>query len=284
MRIVTTIEEVRQYVSSEKQKGNIVGLVPTMGALHEGHLSLVQEAEKFCDTIIVSVFVNPTQFNNPEDLEKYPRNIEKDIDLLSKTKCSVVFTPSVDEVYPEPDNRKFEFGDLENCMEGKHRPGHFNGVAQIVSKLFDMVQPQKAFFGLKDFQQLAIVRSLVIQMKSNIEIVACPIIREEDGLAMSSRNQLLTPENRKNAPVIAATLFESCNFVNEKSVKDLTDWVINKVNENGSLQVEYFEIVDGFSLQKIDNWSDSNYIVGCIAVFAGKIRLIDNLELKKLSS
>lgn len=280
MRVVTTIKEVEQFVSSESEKEKIIGLVPTMGSLHQGHLSLVSEAAKKCDSIIVSVFVNPTQFNNAKDLERYPRDLNKDVGMLSATKCDLIFAPSVEEVYPEEDIRQFNFGELEICMEGVHRPGHFNGVAQVVSKLFEMVKPDKAYFGLKDFQQLAIIRNLVTQLKSDIEIVSCPIIREDDGLAMSSRNQLLTPENRKNAPVIAATLFESCNFVPTKSVKELTDWVIAEIDKVDGLQVEYFDIVDGLSLQKIDKWSDSDYIVGCIAVFADKIRLIDNIVFK----
>ena len=280
MRVVNKIAEVKQFVSSQKKNGKTIGLVPTMGALHQGHISLVKEASNQCDVVIVSIFVNPSQFNNIEDLQRYPRNMEQDLTLLNKTGCELVFAPEVKEVYPVPDERKFDFGSLEKVMEGFYRPGHFNGVAQIVSKLFDYVKPDKAYFGLKDFQQLAIIKELKNQQNLKTEIVDCPIIREKDGLAMSSRNLLLTNEERKNAPVIAATLIESCNFVPEWSVKKVADHVVNHINSVKGFEVEYFEIVNGNTLQRVDKWSDSNYIVGCIAVYVGKVRLIDNIIYK----
>lgn len=280
MRVVKTIFELKQIIAQQKSEGRIIGLVPTMGALHQGHISLVDEAAKTCDFIVVSIFVNPTQFNNADDLKRYPRVLDKDLELLKSTPCKLVFAPEVNEVYPERDTRKFDFGTLESVMEGFHRPGHFNGVGQIVSKLFDITQPHKAYFGLKDFQQLAIIRSLVHQYKIPVEIVECPIIREADGLALSSRNMLLTTENRKNAPIIAHSLIESCNFALEREVADVEKYVVESVNKTQGLEVEYFEIVNGHTLQKVNNWLDSDYIVGCIAVYAGKIRLIDNIIYK----
>lgn len=280
MKVVKTIIELKQIIAQHKSEGQIIGLVPTMGALHKGHISLVDEAAKSCDFIVVSIFVNPTQFNNADDLKRYPRVLEKDLELLINTQCKLVFAPEVNEVYPEPDTRKFDFGTLESVMEGFHRPGHFNGVGQIVSKLFDITQPHKAYFGLKDFQQVAIIRSLVHQLKTPVEIVECPIVREADGLALSSRNMLLTTENRKNAPIIAHSLIESCNFVPESEITDVINYVTKSVNKTPGLEVEYFDIVNGHTLQKVNNWNDSDYIVGCIAVYAGKIRLIDNIIYK----
>ncbi len=281
MKIINTVSELQSIVSQEAKQNNKVGFVPTMGALHQGHLSLVEQASQACDLVIVSIFVNPTQFNNSKDLERYPRDLQTDIDALSTKKCDIVFAPLVDEVYPEEDTRQFNFGALETVMEGKYRPGHFNGVAQVVSRLFDMVKPDKAFFGLKDFQQLAVICAMTKQLNLPVEIVPCEIVREKDGLAMSSRNMLLTDSQRKNAPVIARTLFESCNFVAESSVEKLKQDVIAKINSTEGLEVEYFEIVDGYSLQPVDMWDKSDYIVGCIAVFAGEIRLIDNVTYKK---
>jgi pantoate--beta-alanine ligase len=280
MELIKTSNELTQRLTVEKKNGKLIGFVPTMGALHEGHLSLVEQAGKECDTVVVSIFVNPTQFNDPKDLERYPRDLDTDMTLLADTSCELVFAPSVEEVYPQTDERVFEFGQLDEVMEGEHRPGHFNGVAQVVSRLFDMVKPDKAFFGQKDFQQLAIVRDMVRQLNFGTEVVACPIIREPDGLAMSSRNRLLTQKHRKSAPLIAKTLSESCNFVQSKSVADTKKFVTDAINADENLKLEYFEIVDGQTLQAVDSWSESNYIVGCIAVFAGEIRLIDNVVYK----
>ena len=281
MEIVTTRKDVREKVDQWKNKGKIVGFVPTMGALHKGHLSLVREAREQSDVVVVSIFVNPTQFNNPDDLKTYPRDLDKDVKMLEELKVELIFAPTVKEMYPEEDTRQFDFGNLDKVMEGKFRPGHFNGVAQVVSKLFDYVNPDKAFFGEKDFQQLAIIRRMVKDLKMPVDVVGCPIVREPDGLAMSSRNMLLEPEMRKNAPVIAETLSESLNFAPGKTVKETIDLVTEKINNTGKLEVEYFEIVDGDTLQAVENWDDSDYIVGCIAVFAGKVRLIDNVTYKQ---
>jgi pantoate--beta-alanine ligase len=281
MEIVTTRKDVREKIDQWKNKGKIVGFVPTMGALHKGHLSLVREAREQSDVVVVSIFVNPTQFNNPDDLKTYPRDLDKDVKMLEELKVELIFAPTVKEMYPEEDTRQFDFGNLDKVMEGKFRPGHFNGVAQVVSKLFDYVNPDKAFFGEKDFQQLAIIRRMVKDLKMPVDVVGCPIVREPDGLAMSSRNMLLEPEMRKNAPVIAETLSESLNFAPGKTVKETIDLVTEKINNTGKLEVEYFEIVDGDTLQAVENWDDSDYIVGCIAVFAGKVRLIDNVTYKQ---
>lgn len=281
MRVVKTVGELQAIVNEQKQAGNRIGFVPTMGALHKGHLSLVEQASRQSSFVVVSIFVNPTQFNNATDLEKYPRTLDQDVALLETTPCHLVFAPSVDEIYPEPDTRVFDFGVIDKVMEGLHRPGHFNGVAQVVSRLFDIVKPQVAFFGQKDFQQLAIIAAMVKQLNLQVEIFPCPIVREADGLAMSSRNMLLDEIQRKNVPVIAQSLLESCNFAHSQTVNEVIEYVTNRVNKMPGLQVEYFDIVDGVTLQAIDKWDESDYIVGCIAVFAGKIRLIDNIIYKK---
>ncbi len=254
-----------------------VGFVPTMGALHEGHLSLVKQAVSETNIVVVSIFVNPTQFNDPKDLERYPRTLDADLQLLEKTGCQIVFAPGVNEIYPEPDNRKFNFGELESVMEGLHRPGHFNGVAQVVSKLFEIVKPEKAYFGLKDFQQLTIIKNMVAQLNLPVQIVPCPIIREESGLAMSSRNELLSAEERKNAAVISETLFKSKELATQKSVNDLKNWIFETINKNKYLTVEYVDIVDDIQLQSVKNWNENVVKVCCVAVFCGKVRLIDNI-------
>lgn len=276
MKLVNTVQELQAEIQ-HLAKGGTVGFVPTMGALHQGHISLVKQAVSENPVVVVSIFVNPTQFNDPKDLERYPRTLENDMKLLEPTGCSIVFAPNAKEVYPEPDKRKFNFGKLEEVMEGKHRPGHFNGVAQVVSRLFDMVKPTKSYFGLKDFQQLAIVKNMVKQLQLPVEIVPCAIIREESGLAMSSRNELLTEEQRKNAAVISETLFKAKELKEQKSVQEITDWVTETINKNPFLDVEYFEIVDDEQLQPVLNWDEKSTKVGCVAVFCGKIRLIDNI-------
>ncbi len=281
MEIITTSSSISSKVEELKTAGKTIGFVPTMGALHEGHLSLVRIASGHCDVVVVSVFVNPTQFNDPKDLERHARDLQKDAKLLSETRCELIFAPTVQDIYPEPDTRVFDFGLIDKVMEGKYRPGHFNGVAQVVSRLFDIVKPHKAFFGEKDFQQLAVIREMVRQLKLEVEIVACPIAREADGLAMSSRNLLLNEKQRNSAPFIARTLFESCKFAATHNVGDTVKYVIDSVDATPELKTEYFSIVDGNTLQEVSSWDESDYIVGCIAVHTGEIRLIDNVVYKK---
>lgn len=283
MNLFTERQALRQYVEGLKKEGKTIGFVPTMGALHEGHLQLVRRAVSENDVCIVSVFVNPTQFNDKGDLERYPRNIKADAVLLEQAGCAAAFAPTPEEMYSaEEMNRTFEFdfGGLDTVMEGKYRPGHFNGVVQVVSKLFSLVTPDRAYFGEKDFQQLAIIRRMVRLMGFGIEIVGCPIVREESGLALSSRNALLTPEQKKLAVNISAVLKESTQFALETSVRELHDAVIAAINRHDGLQVEYFSIVDGDTLQEINRWDESDYVVGCITVYCGKIRLIDNIRYK----
>lgn len=278
MILVRTVAELKLMLESSG-KARSVGFVPTMGALHKGHLSLVQKAVDENPLVVVSIFVNPTQFNDSKDLERYPRTLTADMNLLGTTGCQIVFAPDVTEIYPEPDTRKFDFGQLDKVMEGKHRPGHFNGVAQVVSRLFEMVQPQKAYFGLKDFQQLAIIKNMVKQLNLQVEIVSCPIVREESGLAMSSRNELLSAEERTNAATISKTLFMAKELKMDKTVSELEKWVTETINKNLFLRVEYAEIVDDTELQPVKNWDELNSKVLCVAVFCGKIRLIDNIVL-----
>ncbi len=278
MILVKTKAELQKLLNNREAKSP-VGLVPTMGALHQGHLSLVKKATAENKSVVVSIFVNPTQFNDPKDLKRYPRNLEADLNLLESFGCNIVFAPEVAEIYPEPDTRIFDFGPLETVMEAKHRPGHFNGVAQVVSKLFDIVQPDKAYFGLKDFQQLAVIKNMVKQLNLPVEIVSCPIIREENGLAMSSRNELLTPEERENASVIFKTLTKAKKLYGSKSVNELRVWIADEINNNPFLTVEYIEIVDDATLQLVESRSDEGTQIACTAVFCGKVRLIDNIVL-----
>jgi pantoate--beta-alanine ligase len=278
MVLVKTIKELKKHLKALRKKGN-VGFVPTMGALHSGHISLVNKAVRENPVVVVSIFVNPNQFNDANDLKRYPRNLEADLKLLEPTGCDLVFSPEAEEIYPDPDTRKFNFGQLETVMEGKHRTGHFNGVAQVVSRLFEIVEADKAYFGLKDFQQLAIINKLVKMLELPVEIVPCDIIREKNGLAMSSRNELLTAEERQNAALIYETLINARNLTGEKSVRDLENRVIETINKNPFLYVEYFEIVDFENLQPVKSWSDKGKKIGCIAVFCSKVRLIDNIVL-----
>lgn len=278
MKIVNNIKDLKGYLAEEKQNNKQIGFVPTMGALHEGHLSLVKRCVEENDVCVVSIFVNPTQFNDKHDLETYPRTLDKDYALLEPTGCKYVFVPSVEEMYPEPDTRTFDFGTVSAVMEGARRPGHFNGVAQIVSKLFYAVEPDNAYFGEKDFQQIAVIRAMVNQLNIPVKINACPILREADGLALSSRNVRLTPEQRQKAPLIARTLKESTNFAPEKSVQEVIDYVVNTINADPVMRVEYYEIVDGNTMESIQSWSDTTYPVGCITVYCGEVRLIDNIK------
>ena len=278
MVIIHTVNELRALLAVERKAGKTIGFVPTMGALHDGHLSLVKQCKRENGVCVVSIFVNPTQFNDKNDLQTYPRTLQKDCALLEPAGCDYVFAPSEDEMYPEPDTRVFNFGAIAEVMEGRHRPGHFNGVAQIVSKLFEIVEPDKAYFGEKDYQQIAVIRAMAQQLNMQVKLIACPIIREADGLAMSSRNTRLTAEQRQFAPAIARTLKESLTFVPSKNVLDVTSWVINTLNDVPSLRVEYYEIVDGDTLQPITGWDNAKSPTGCIAVFCGEVRLIDNIK------
>ena len=282
MKVISTINELQSSIKLLNLSP--VGFVPTMGALHEGHLSLVRSAITKCPLVVVSIFVNPTQFNDKNDLKNYPRDLEKDLDMLKNIfrQNDIVFTPSVEEIYPEEDKRIFSFGNLDNVMEAKHRPGHFNGVGQVVSRLFDIVKPDLAIFGQKDFQQLAVIRELVRQTRDKVKIIAHPIIRENDGLAMSSRNQLLEPEVRKNAPVIFKTISAAAEMISYHDIPEIKDFVIRMINSVPGFFVEYFEIADDEKLMPVnfrkEMKKDKKYF-GCIAVKAGKIRLIDNIEI-----
>lgn len=278
MTIVTTISELHTILGKVRTSGQSIGFVPTMGALHDGHMSLVKQSVAENDQTVVSVFVNPTQFNDKKDLATYPRTFEADSALLEAGGCDIVFAPSENEMYPEPDMRVFEFGAIAEVMEGAHRPGHFNGVAQIVSKLFDAVKPDNAYFGEKDFQQVAIIREMVKQLNMPVNIVACPIFRESDGLALSSRNVRLTPKGREIAPYIYAFLKESRKFVPEKTVSEVTKFVVDHINAIDGMEVEYYLIVNAETLQPITNWSDASKVVGCITVYCGDVRLIDNIS------
>ncbi len=321
MQIFKTRATLADRVEEHKGRGRSVGMVPTMGALHEGHLSLVRLAKSRCDIVVVSIFVNPTQFNDPEDLKRYPRTPEADAKLLEAEGCDILFLPTVEEIYPEPDTRVFDFGYSGEVMEGAKRPGHFNGVAQVVSRLFTIVKPDVAFFGRKDFQQIAIVKSMVKQLHFNIEIVSCPIVREEDGLAMSSRNALLDPAGRAAAPQIYRTLQIAVERAHagkgafaegqaggeagataqqagsqagsevsgdEKKkvgsragsdVEELKAFIAREIDKNKELKTEYVEIVEEDSLRSVTDLYSAGRKVICVAVYCGKIRLIDNITL-----
>jgi len=282
MKLVHTICELRAELAALRLAGKKIGLVPTMGALHEGHASLVRRAVSENDIVVVSDFVNPTQFNDKNDLLKYPRTLEADCELLKKEGAAYVFAPSVEEIYPEPDTRQFSYAPLDTVMEGKYRPGHFNGVCQIVSKLFMIVEPDKAYFGEKDFQQLAIIREMVKRMQFPLEIVGCPIVREADGLALSSRNARLSDEQRRQALNISRTLFQSKEYAASHTVEETQKFVEESIAASEGLELEYFELVDGTTLQKIASWEETAYAVGCITVFCGEVRLIDNIKYKEL--
>lgn len=281
MKLIQTIQELRTELDALRKEGKTIGLVPTMGALHAGHASLVKRAVAENDVVVVSDFVNPTQFNDKNDLLKYPRTLDADCKLLEECGASFVFAPSVEEIYPEPDTRQFSYAPLDTVMEGKFRPGHFNGVCQIVSKLFLIVEPTRAYFGEKDFQQLAIIREMVRKYPFNLEIVGCPIVREADGLALSSRNARLSNEQRIQALQISKTLFASVEYAQTHTLAETKAFVESAISIAEGLRLEYFEIVDGNSLQTVCDWKDSSYIVGCITVFCGEVRLIDNIKYKE---
>lgn len=277
MRTLAHISALQNNLDLARKAGKTVGLVPTMGALHQGHLSLIEAAEKENDLILVTIFVNPTQFNDKRDLEKYPRDIEKDLSMLRKYKVDIVFTPDVKEMYPSEEKRVFDLHPLDTVMEGKFRPGHFAGVAEIVSKLFEISSPDNAYFGLKDFQQLSIIRKLAVLMGIDINIVGCPIIREDDGLAMSSRNQRLSKTERAAAPHIYKTLVTAKALRSTQSPAEISAFVRAEINAHPLMELEYFEIADDKELTTILNWDSALNKVGCIAVHLGAIRLIDNI-------
>lgn len=281
MKVAGTVKELRRLIKNAGSSP--VGFVPTMGALHEGHISLVRKSISECDVTVVSIYVNPTQFNDKEDLKNYPRNIEADLSLLGKVlrEKDIVFTPSDKEIYPEKDTRVFNFGNLEKVMEALHRPGHFNGVGQVVSRLFDIVNPAIAYFGLKDFQQVAVIRELVRQKGYKIKISGQPVIRESDGLAMSSRNKLLEPAVRKDAPVIFKTISEAVHMAKNSDIPGIKQYIKKSIENTPPFLVEYFEIVDDEFLVPVKSKNEmlgGKRYYGCIAVKAGKIRLIDNIE------
>ncbi len=278
MKTFTKVKELREALGAVRN--GKIGFVPTMGALHEGHISLVSRARRECDTVVVSVFVNPTQFNDKTDLKNYPRTPEADAAMLAAAGVDFVLFPTVEEIYPEPDTRVFDFGKIDKVMEGATRPGHFNGVAQVVSRLFAIVEPDKAYFGEKDFQQIAVIRAMVRQLGLRVEIVDCPIVRDNDGLARSSRNTLLDKEHRAAAPHIYEVLSAAVGKVGEMSPAELTAWVTREVERNPLLKVIYFQAVDALSMQQVQSWDESERVQGCIAVQAGAIRLIDNIKLK----
>lgn len=278
MKAFATVKELREAL--RVVRNGKVGFVPTMGALHEGHISLVERARKECDTVVVSVFVNPTQFNDKTDLKNYPRTPEADAAMLEAAGVDYVLFPTVEEIYPEPDTRVFEFGLVDKVMEGATRPGHFNGVAQVVSRLFAIVEPDKAYFGEKDFQQIAVIRAMVAQLGLKVEIVDCPIIRDTDGLARSSRNTLLDKAHRAAAPHIYEVLSAAASKTGEMTPDELSTWVVEQVNAEPLLETIYFQAVDALTMQQVHSWDESPRIQGCIAVQAGAIRLIDNIKLK----
>ncbi len=280
MTIIETVHSLRDVLQGKRDKGKTVGFVPTMGALHEGHATLVKQCVRENDVTVVSVFVNPTQFNNPDDLRLYPRTPEEDWELLESIGTDIVFAPTVEEMYPEPDSRQFDFGGLAQVMEGAFRPGHFNGVAQVVSKLFEIVQPHVAYFGEKDFQQLAIVKKMVQQLKLPVKVMGVPTVREANGLALSSRNQRLSDEERENASAIYRILRESTSLMSQKSPNQISSWVKEAINNVTGLRVEYFAIADAYSLQPISNWKEADEVIGCTAVYCGDVRLIDNIRYK----
>lgn len=282
MRVVTTVEVLKQALADERQSGKTIGLVPTMGALHEGHASLVRRSVSENGCTVVSVFVNPTQFNDKNDLANYPRTLDADCALLERLGASLVFAPSVEEVYPEPDTRTFSYPPIDSVMEGPRRPGHFNGVCQIVSKLFLMVEPDRAYFGEKDFQQIAVIRAMVADLKLPLEIRPCPIVREASGLAMSSRNTLLTAEEKLTAVHISQTLMQSVDYSQTHSPAETEQWVVATLNAIDGLEVEYFQIVNDTTLQPVADWADAPGVVGCITVYCGRrpVRLIDNMRYR----
>ena len=284
MKVFKKIVDLQNALFDERKQGKNVGLVPTMGALHEGHASLVRRCVSENEVTVVSVFVNPTQFNDKNDLKNYPRDLEADCRLLEACGADYVLAPEVEEMYPTPDTRHFEFPPVSTVMEGAHRPGHFNGVCQVVSRLFYIVRPDRAYFGEKDWQQIAVVKAMVRQLGLGVQIVECEIVRDDDGLARSSRNTLLSADERAIAPAIYKALKDSLTYAKKHTLKETHDKVVADINKVDGLDVEYFSIVDGNTLQDVAEWEDSAYIVGCITVYCGKtpIRLIDHIKYKEV--
>lgn len=282
MKVFRKIAELQNALFEERKKGKTVGLVPTMGALHEGHASLVRRSVSENGVTVVSVFVNPTQFNDKNDLKNYPRTLDADCKLLEECGADYVLAPTVEEMYPTPDNRHFEYPPVSTVMEGAHRPGHFNGVCQVVSRLFYIAKPDRAYFGEKDWQQIAVIKAMVKHLGLKVNIVECPIVRDADGLARSSRNTLLTPDERAIAPNIYKALKDSVEYAKTHTVAETHDKTVADINAVDGLDVEYFSIVDGDTLLDISSWDDTDYAVGCITVFCGKtpIRLIDHIKYK----
>jgi len=276
MELIYTQSELKKKRNSLKEKSLQIGFVPTMGALHLGHLQLIKQARKENNIVVCSIFVNPIQFNNVTDLERYPRHPEKDIELVEPY-CDILFMPSVEEMYPAPPEEKYQFGSLETVMEGCHRPGHFNGVAIVVKRLFDIIQPNTAYFGKKDFQQLAIIRKLVENYHLNLKIQAVDTVREADGLAMSSRNTLLSPKARKVAPFIWQTLQQAKLFKEEKNPHQIKEWIQEQFNKNDFFTLEYAELVNAETLEAVSEYSQAKNIVACVAVWLDNVRLIDNV-------
>ena len=283
MKVFNRIVDLQNQLFEDRKQGKEIGFVPTMGALHEGHASLVKRSVKENEITVVSVFVNPTQFNDKNDLKNYPRTLDADCALLEKCGADYVLAPSVEEMYPTPDTRQFEYPPVSTVMEGAHRPGHFNGVCQVVSRLFYIVKPTRAYFGEKDWQQIAVVKAMVRHLGLGVQIVECDIVRDKDGLAKSSRNTLLSADERAIAPAIYKALKESVKYAKNHTVTETHDKVVDDINSVDGLDVEYFSIVDGNTLQDIANWEDSDYVVGCITVYCGKtpIRLIDHIKYKE---
>ena len=283
MKVFKKIVDLQNALFDDRKQGKEIGLVPTMGALHVGHASLVRRSVKENGITVVSVFVNPTQFNDKNDLKNYPRDLEADCRLLESCGADYVLAPEVEEMYPSPDTRQFEFPPVSTVMEGAHRPGHFNGVCQVVSRLFYIVRPDRAYFGEKDWQQIAVVKAMVRQLGLPVQIVECPIVRDDDGLARSSRNTLLAPDERAIAPTIYKALKNSVTYAKKHTLKETHDKVVDDINKVEGLEVEYFSIVDGNTLQDVAEWEDSSYVVGCITVYCGKtpIRLIDHIKYKE---
>ncbi|RLD60102.1 MAG: pantoate--beta-alanine ligase [Bacteroidetes bacterium] len=279
MKVFSTVDEIKNHLKKIKEDGKTIGFVPTMGALHEGHLSLIREAKNDSSYVVSSIFVNPDQFTNKEDLAKYPRNEKADIALLEKEKCDVLFLPSVKEIYPETNEINFDFGNLDKVMEGEFRPGHFQGVARVVKRLFEIIEPQKAFFGMKDYQQMVIIHKLTKDYNLGVEIIPCPTQREENQLAMSSRNERLSKQGKQEASLIYQALKMAKIQAGYMPIPELKHAVERRVNKSKSLELEYFEIVDMYSLKSLNSWGGNKNVIACIAVNVGDVRLIDNMIL-----